>query len=287
MAIPLEPDRAERDRLAAEVLEFVQSWFDQAPEMKAAGTDLDEETLATFTTMPEEEGQPLNAILQVLAEAGQPGIYHPSGGHMSYIPNAGLYTGALGDFLATGLNRYTGVASAAPGFSAIEHGVVDWLCSLFDMGESSGGLLVSGGSMANFTGIVTARTARLGDAFADGVLYLTRHTHHSAAKAARLAGFRNDQVVTIDVDADLRMDTEALATQVEADRAAGRRPFLSNRFRRHHRHRNRRSATRNTRGGRRQRDVDACRRRLRGILPYDRAREEDPCRNRVCRLCCA
>ena len=80
--------------------------------------------------------------------------------------------------------------------------------------------------MANFTGIVTARTTKLGDDFIDGVIYVTRHTHHSAAKAARLAGFRSDQVVAIDVDNDRRMSIEALERQISTDRSAGRHPFL-------------------------------------------------------------
>src|SRR5690606_30188307 len=165
-------------------------------------------------------------IMSDLDLAGKDGHMHPSGGHLSYIPNSGMYTAALGEFLAAGLNRYTGVASAAPGFSAIEHGVTDWLCSIFDLGESAAGLLLSGGSMANFTGIVTARTSKLGDHFTNGVIYVTRHTHHSAAKAARLAGFRSDQVVSIEVDADRRMSIEALDRQIADDRAGGRQPFL-------------------------------------------------------------
>jgi aromatic-L-amino-acid decarboxylase len=137
-----------------------------------------------------------------------------------------MYTAALGEFLAAGLNRYTGVATAAPGFTAIEHGVVDWLRSIFGFGADSSGLLLSGGSMANFTGIVTARTAMLGDDFTSGVLYVTPHTHHSAAKAARLAGFRSDQVVAVEVDDELRMDVAALRNRVLDDRRAGRQPFL-------------------------------------------------------------
>ena len=80
--------------------------------------------------------------------------------------------------------------------------------------------------MANFTGIVTARTAVLGEHFTSGVLYVTPHTHHSAAKAARLAGFRLDQIVTVDVDDDLRMDVNRLSERIALDRVEGKRPLL-------------------------------------------------------------
>ncbi|HET9258714.1 MAG TPA: aminotransferase class V-fold PLP-dependent enzyme [Acidimicrobiia bacterium] len=226
MAHALEPNRELRTQLTEQVLEYLNDWYDAAATMEAHGIELDAETLVSLRKPPAEEGRELESILADIQLAGRDGHMHPSGGHLSYIPNSGMFTGALADFLATGLNRYTGVASAAPGFSAIEYGVVDWLCSLFDLGDQAAGLLLSGGSMANFTGIVTARSTRLGDDFANGVMYLTRHTHHSSAKAARLAGFRPDQIVTVDVDDELRLDLEALARQVGNDRSAGRRPFL-------------------------------------------------------------
>lgn len=226
MTSPLEPDRDKRTELTDSVVSYLMDWYDNAGSMQASGIDLDAETLERLRRPPTESGREIDSIIADLDIAGKAGIYHPSGGHMSYIPNSGMYTAALGEFLASGLNRYTGISGAAPGFVAIEHGVVDWMNSLFELGPDSSGLLLSGGSMANLTGIVTARTARLGDEFANGVIYLTSHTHHSAAKAARLAGFRTDQVSVVAVDEDLRMSLPDLAERIARDRAAGKDPFL-------------------------------------------------------------
>lgn len=194
--------------------------------MPASGGELDAEVADRLMVPPTESGRDLDEILSDVDAAGQSGVYHPSGGHLSYIPNAGLYTAALGEFLAAGLNRYTGVSGAAPGMSAIEHGIVRWMTSLFEMGGTASGLLLSGGSMANFTGVVAARTARLGDDFARGVIYVTPHTHHSVEKAARLAGFRRDQIRPVEVDQDLRMSPQHLHSAISADRASGLDPFL-------------------------------------------------------------
>ncbi len=226
MSKPLEPDRAEREELAEAILTYLNDWFDSALTMEASGIDLDPAQFETLAGGPGETGRRLDEILSDLDLAGRAGIYHPSGGHMSYIPNAGMFTAALGEFLAAGLNRYTGVSAAAPGLVAIEHGLIDWMTSLFAMGGDASGLLLSGGSMANLTGIVTARTARLGERFGKGVLYVTRHTHHSAAKAARLAGFRPGQISVVEVDDHLRMDLDRLRRAIDADRDAGREPFL-------------------------------------------------------------
>jgi aromatic-L-amino-acid decarboxylase len=226
MADSLEPGFEERAELTGSVLSFLQDWFDAAGTMPASGVDLDESLASRLKTPPTEEGRSLEGILADIEVAGLSGIYHPSGGHLSYIPNAGLFSAALAEFLAAGLNRYTGVSAAAPGMAAIEHGMTRWMTSLFDLGERAAGVLLSGGSMANFTAIVAARTARLGESFGKGVIYLTAHTHHSVGKAARLAGFRNDQIRPVPVDPDLRMDPEALRAAIAADRKGGLDPFL-------------------------------------------------------------
>jgi aromatic-L-amino-acid decarboxylase len=222
----LEPGNQERAELNQTILAFLQDWFDAADSMPASGGELDAEVAARLMVPPTESGRDLEEILSDVEAAGQSGVYHPSGGHLSYIPNAGLYTAALGEFLAAGLNRYTGVSGAAPGMSAIEHGIVRWMTSLFEMGDTASGLLLSGGSMANFTGVVAARTAKLGDDFGRGVIYVTPHTHHSVEKAARLAGFRRDQIRPVEVDQDLRMTPESLRSAISADQAAGLAPFL-------------------------------------------------------------
>ena len=226
MSGTLEPGHQERAELAESVLGVLQDWFDRADTMQASGVELGDDLAARLMSPPSEEGRSLESILAEVEEAGRSGVFHPSGGHLSYIPNAGLYTAALAEFLAAGLNRYTGVSGAAPGMSAIEHGTVRWMASLFDMGESASGLIVSGGSMANLTAVVAARTTRLGDVFTDGVIYVTRHTHHSVEKAARIAGFRKDQIRAVGIDKGLRMDPDALSNAIAEDRAAGRDPFL-------------------------------------------------------------
>ena len=226
MNSPLEPNREERAQLTSEIVQVLTTWFDEADTMNAYGIDPSPQTIAHLRSGPNEEGRSLQSILDDVELAGQSGILHPSGGHMSYIPNSGMYTAALAEFLAAGLNRYTGVAGAAPGFTAIEHGVIEWMTGLFELGNEASGLLLSGGSMANLTGIVTARFSQLGDGFSAGVIYTTFHTHHSVSKAARIAGFRDDQISLITTDSDLRIDINRLQEQITVDKRAGRNPFL-------------------------------------------------------------
>ena len=98
----------------------------------------------------------------------------------------------------------------------IEENVTRWLCDLFDYPEGSQGLLLSGGSMANLSAMVTARHAKLGEDFTDGTYYVSEQAHASVPKAATIAGFSKRNVRIVPTDDELRMDPEALR---DADRA--------------------------------------------------------------------
>src|SRR5439155_26274350 len=88
------------------------------------------------------------------------------------------------------------------------------------------GILTSGGSISNFTAIVTARRARLPEDFLDGTLYVSDQGHLSVLKAAVLAGFPPGNVRAVPTTPELRMDVAALREAVRADRVGGRRPFM-------------------------------------------------------------
>lgn len=227
MSLPLEPDAAQRRLLTEAVNAYLDEFFARLDHAPLSGSDLTEEAVGSLTVPPIEEGRPLEDVLELMGIANDPGCLHPAGGHMAYIPNAGLFTGALGAFVATALNRYTGVTGAAPGLAHLEATVIDWLEDLFELSEEkAAGVLLSGGSMANFTALVAARTARLPEDFLSGTIYVTAHAHHSVAKAAHLAGFPASRVRQVAVDDELRMDPDHLVSIIAEDRERGLRPFL-------------------------------------------------------------
>lgn len=99
------------------------------------------------------------------------------------------------------------------------------MTALFGLPGSAGGLLLSGGSIANLTAVVTARS-QMGDSFHHGVIYASEHAHHSIAKAARIAGIASDRVRSVPGDRCFHLDATALERSVEADRRDGLRPMM-------------------------------------------------------------
>src|SRR5262249_28067117 len=94
----------------------------------------------------------------VLERSMYPG--HP--GFMAYISGAGTVPGAAADFLASAVNQNMGGWRLSPSATEIEIALVRWVADQSGLPETAGGLIVTGGAMANFTGLKVARDVRAG-----------------------------------------------------------------------------------------------------------------------------
>ena len=155
---------------------------------------------------------------------------------MGYITSSAAPIGALADLLAATINPNVGAWTLAPLAPEIERQTIRWIAELIGYPTDCGGLLVSGGNMANFLGVLAARRAKAGwDIRAEGLqatdaekilIYTSRETHTWVEKAGDLFGFGTHAVRWIPTDADLRMKPTELTRQIEADITAGYRPFM-------------------------------------------------------------
>jgi aromatic-L-amino-acid decarboxylase len=176
---------------------------------------------------PPEGPQSFERILEQLATDVLPFISnndHP--GYFAYVPGAGTWPGALGDLIASACNLEVSSWVQAAGPSQVELTVLGWFKQWIGYPEQAAGVLVSGGSAANLTALACAREALLGAMSDQVVAYLSNQAHSSMARAARVLGFRPNQVRVLPVDDGYRMRPEALAAAMAADLRAGRRPLF-------------------------------------------------------------
>lgn len=185
-----------------------------------------------------EQGEDAGQLLDQFASTILP--YPMGNGHprfFGWVNSPPDPAGILAELLAAAFD-----ASVAGGDHAavyLERAVTRWLAELVGYPLGNGmGLLVSGGSMASLTAIATARhAAATQDGWndrADGmhqaeaplVMYLSTEGHTTMVKAAELLGIGNRHVRWVPVDAERRMDIDALRRMIGEDRAAGMRPFL-------------------------------------------------------------
>ncbi|MFJ2647992.1 pyridoxal phosphate-dependent decarboxylase family protein [Streptomyces sp. NPDC087420] len=229
-SFPLEPDRAAMGEMGGLVLGRVMDFVESLPDRPTGNTTDPQETadlVKSFLAEPPEEAGDLTALLDRLERAVECSLETAGPGYLAYVPGGGLYSSALAEFYTRAVNRYGSLAMVAPALTALEESVLRWMArDVCGLPEGSTGLLTTGGSMATFSAVVAARHQRLGEDLTGGTAYVTAYAHHSVAKAARLAGIAARNVRTVPCTADLRMDTEAAAAMISADRAAGLRPFL-------------------------------------------------------------
>ena len=157
------------------------------------------------------------------------GNLHPR--FWGWVQGTGTPLGMMSDMLAAAMNAHLAGFDQAP--ARVEEQVVRWLAELFGFPADSGGVLVTGGTMANVLGLAVARHARAGwDVRGQGMaagppltVYGSAETHGWIGKAVELMGMGRHAFRPVAVDARDRIDVDALAAAVREDRAAGRRPI--------------------------------------------------------------
>ena len=177
----------------------------------------------------EEKGKPIEDVLQILKEnVDTPNLNPASGGHFGYIPGGGVYTTALGDYLAAVTNRYAGIFFACPGGVRMENMLLRWMCNMVGYPSTALGNLTSGGSIATLSAITAARDAK-GIKARDidkCVIYMTRQLHHCVQKSLRIAGMRECIIRYIPMDEHFKMKPRDLSKEIQKDKANGFLPFM-------------------------------------------------------------
>ncbi len=223
----LELSVSELRRLIEAATERILAYIESLPR-QPSGDSAGAADLARSLREPlPETGRAAGELLDLLFEKVIPKGFNTAGpGYLAYIPGGGVPHAAVADLIAGATNRYVGVFAAAPGLAQIETNVVSWFCRIAGYPETARGILTTGGSLANFSAVVTARRERLPENFLSGTIYASDQVHHSIQKAAMLAGFPEGNVREIPSDELFRIRLEELARAIAADRLAGFQPFL-------------------------------------------------------------
>ena len=180
------------------------------------------------------QGEPAEAVWTDLRErVVEDAIHlaHPM--YMGHQVAPPLPAAALADAVASLLNQSVAVWEMSPTGTAVEQQVVRWMRELVGYGPEADGTLVSGGSVANLTGLLAARAAVFPGIWAGGAdegggdraaVFVAAHAHYSVERALGVMGLGADAVVPVR-ERDFRMDPAALETAVASARREGRIPL--------------------------------------------------------------
>jgi glutamate/tyrosine decarboxylase-like PLP-dependent enzyme len=149
-----------------------------------------------------------------------------------YVSSPGMPVAAMGSMIAAAFNINVTCWRSGPAATEMELLCIRWLKEMLGYPADAAGLLVSGGSMANFAGIAAARSAKApGNVVRDGIggarmrLYASEEAHFSIRKAAAMLGIGAANLRSVKTGPGLRMDLADLDRLVREDRDAGHLPF--------------------------------------------------------------
>ncbi len=209
------------------IIERLAEYVDSLPSLPVSAPTSDS-ALATLREPLPKKGTDAETLLNdIFKTAAIGGHQFHSPGYQCYIPTGGLLEPSLAELIVSTLNRFTGYREWAPGFNLIESTVIGWLVEILGLPPTSSGILTSGGSLANFTAIHTARFHKVPEeSQSQATLYCSNQAHHSILRAGLMIGLRRANIRMIEVDEQYKINLDLLRHSISEDRKAGLHPFM-------------------------------------------------------------
>jgi glutamate/tyrosine decarboxylase-like PLP-dependent enzyme len=185
-----------------------------------------------------EEGEPADALVADWRDRVAPlSTALGSPRHFAFVNGSGAMIGVFAEALAACTNTNAGAWKLGPAAAEIERQCLRWIARFVGYPETAGGVLVSGGTMANFTAMLAAlRHVAPYDSTPGGLqddarrgrflVYMSDHEGHvSVVRAADMLNLGRSAVRLVPSRVDLTMDPGALDRMIAEDRARGDVPF--------------------------------------------------------------
>jgi aromatic-L-amino-acid/L-tryptophan decarboxylase len=235
--VPLAMSAAEFRTLGHALVDQLAGFLESLPDrpVRPSGTPDDLRALLPAGELPEHGGDAAALLGSTARLLFDHSTFNGHPRFFGYITSSPAHIGVLADMLAAGVNANCGSWTLAPLATGIEQQTVRWIAELIGYPADTGGILVSGGNVANFTCFLAARARVMGNGVRAGgladsphryAIYTSAETHTWVQKAADLFGFGTDAIRWIPTDSGQRMDVHALQSALEQDAARGVRPLM-------------------------------------------------------------
>lgn len=140
-------------------------------------------------------------------------FHHPR--YLAHLNCPVVIPAVLGEAVLSAVNSSLDTWDQSAGGTLIERRLIDWTAARIGLGENADGVFTSGGTQSNLQALLLAREEAKTDTLAKQRVFTSEVSHFSVKKSAKLLGLGQDSVVSIPVDHDKRMQTVALARELE------------------------------------------------------------------------
>ncbi|WP_250400589.1 lysine decarboxylase DesA [Streptomyces cellostaticus] len=140
-------------------------------------------------------------------------FHHPR--YLAHLNCPVVIPAVLGEAVLSAVNSSLDTWDQSAGGTLIERRLVDWTAARIGLGPGADGVFTSGGTQSNLQALLLAREEAKSDDHGKLRILTSEAGHFSVRKSAKLLGLGPDAVVTVPVDHDKRMQTVALAHELE------------------------------------------------------------------------
>ena len=228
---PIGGNRVEVEALLHQVIEMVVEEMSQAGKRSPLPHPLNTEQFERWANVPEQsvDTNELLGVVRSLIRSSMNAAHPGYIGHMDSIPTT---LSIVGNLIVAALNNNMLSVEMSPVFSRLEPLVMRQLADLFGLGPSSGGVMVSGGSLANLQALTVARNVAF-NALRKGVVGLDKQpvffvsevAHTSMQKAAMMMGLGAGSAIAIRTNAHSQIDITDLKAKLSQTEKLEQAPF--------------------------------------------------------------
>lgn len=194
------------------------------------------EVQSLFDESLPENPEDINLLLNEVSEKVLSTITNSAGPrYYGYITGGGNQVAVLAEMIKASLNQNNLKWHSSPVSTELERMAMRWVAEFIGYPTSSAGVLLSGGSVANFNCLAVARKIMAPAGISEEgmygsdpmTVYVSEEGHSSFDKAMDMLGLGKKYLRKIPVDNEMRMDPEELEEQIRADKKAGLRPICA------------------------------------------------------------
>jgi len=213
--------------LANKSIDIIQKWYDEnLRNTKIYHNKTPKEISKIFKISKNNKEVKPEQVLNILKKnLINTSNFNPSPNYYGYITGGGNQMGMLAEFIKSALNQNNLKWHSAPANTEIEKIVIKWIAEFIGYDNKCGGVLVSGGSVANLLNIAVMRKIKGNKKINKKGIYKTKimrvyvssEAHSSIDKAMDILGLGSDNLIKIKTCKNFKIDLESLEKNIKKD----------------------------------------------------------------------